>query len=82
MQIGVFAEIGRGELVQFTITVELEVGLLCRREEPVGRRADVGAVDRVPDRGEGEPAPRDEKRERGEREVLGLPGGGVVMGLK
>ena len=37
MQIGVFAEIGRGELVQFTITVELEVGLLRRREESVGR---------------------------------------------
>ena len=37
MQIGVFAEIGRGELVQFAISIELEVGLLCRREEPVGR---------------------------------------------
>ena len=37
MQIGVFAEIGRGELVQFTITIELEVGLFCRGEESVGR---------------------------------------------
>ena len=37
MQIADFAEIGRGQLIQFTITVELEVGLLRRREESVGR---------------------------------------------
>ena len=37
VQIGVLAEIRRGELVQFAIAIELEVGLFCRREEPVGR---------------------------------------------
>ena len=37
VQIGVLAEIRRGELVQFAVAVELEVGLFCRREESVGR---------------------------------------------
>ena len=37
MQIGVFAEIGRRELVQFSVTIKLEVGLFRRGEEAVGR---------------------------------------------
>jgi hypothetical protein len=32
VQIGVLAEVCRGELVQFAVAVELEVGLLCRGE--------------------------------------------------